>query len=179
MTPRNKGVVLSVWQQNITKIYEAHVAYIFIITLNLHTAVKRGWWRHQMETFSALLALSGGNSPVTSEFPPQRPVTRSFMFSLICAWINGWVNNREAGEGRHHSAHYDVIVMGQTHSTRDVLICIGLRLSSCWLLVLCCQIEMQKSTHSVASMLVKQPWPVWPNERYQTKVNTTTHEQRA
>ena len=35
------------------------------------------WWRHQMETFSALLALSEGNSPVTGEFPSQRPVTRS------------------------------------------------------------------------------------------------------
>ena len=36
------------------------------------------WWRHQMETFSALLALCVGNSPVTREFPSQRPVTRSF-----------------------------------------------------------------------------------------------------
>ena len=36
------------------------------------------WWRHQMETFSALLALSAGNSPVTGEFPSRRPVTRSF-----------------------------------------------------------------------------------------------------
>ena len=36
------------------------------------------WWRHQMEAFSALLALCAGNSPVTGEFPPQRPVTRSF-----------------------------------------------------------------------------------------------------
>ena len=36
------------------------------------------WWRHQMETFSALLALCEGNSPVTGEFPTQRPVTRSF-----------------------------------------------------------------------------------------------------
>ena len=36
------------------------------------------WWRHQMETFSALLALCVGNSPVTGEFPTQRPVTRSF-----------------------------------------------------------------------------------------------------
>ena len=37
-----------------------------------------GWWRHQMETFSALLALCAGNSPVAREFPSQRPVTRSF-----------------------------------------------------------------------------------------------------
>ena len=36
------------------------------------------WWRHQMETFSASLALCAGNSPVTGEFPSQRPVTRSF-----------------------------------------------------------------------------------------------------
>ena len=42
------------------------------------------WWRHQMETFSALLALCAGNSPVTGEFPPQRPVTQSFDVSLIC-----------------------------------------------------------------------------------------------
>ena len=39
-----------------------------------------------METFSALLVICEGNSPVTVEFPTQRPVTRS----LICIWINGW-----------------------------------------------------------------------------------------
>ena len=36
------------------------------------------WWYHQMGTFSALLALCAGNSPVTGEFPTQRPVMRSF-----------------------------------------------------------------------------------------------------
>ena len=36
------------------------------------------WWRHQMETFSALLAFCEGNPPVTGGFPSQRPVTRSF-----------------------------------------------------------------------------------------------------
>ena len=36
---------------------------------------------------------------------------RVLMFSLICAWINGWVNNLEAGDLRHHRAHYDVTVM--------------------------------------------------------------------
>ena len=35
------------------------------------------WWRHEMETFSALLAICAGNSPVPGEFPTQRPVTRS------------------------------------------------------------------------------------------------------
>ena len=36
------------------------------------------WWRHQMETFSASLALCAGNSPVTGEIPTQRPVAQSF-----------------------------------------------------------------------------------------------------
>ena len=36
------------------------------------------WWRYRMETFSALLVFCAGNSPVTGEFPAQRPVTRSF-----------------------------------------------------------------------------------------------------
>ena len=37
----------------------------------------RTWWLHQMETFSALLTICAGNSPVTGEFPVQKPVTRS------------------------------------------------------------------------------------------------------
>ena len=63
-------------------------------------------WRHQMETFSALLAICAGNSPVN-----KGQWRGALMFSLICAWINGWVNNREAGNLRRHRAHYDVIVM--------------------------------------------------------------------
>ena len=35
----------------------------------------------------------------------------ALMFSLICAWINGWVNNRKAGDLRHHCVHYDVTIM--------------------------------------------------------------------
>ena len=43
------------------------------------------WWRHQKETFFALLALCAGNSPVPVEFPSQRPVTRSFdVFFDLC-----------------------------------------------------------------------------------------------
>ena len=35
----------------------------------------------------------------------------ALVFSLICAWINGWINNGEAGDLRLHLAHYDVTVM--------------------------------------------------------------------
>ena len=64
-----------------------------------------------MEMFSALLAICEGNSPVPGEFPTQRPVTRSFDFSLICVGINGWVNNRLAGDLTRYCAHFDVTVM--------------------------------------------------------------------
>ena len=60
------------------------------------------WWRHQREAFSALLAICAGNSPVTSDVE---------LCCLICAWINAWVNTREAGDLRRHRVHYDVIVM--------------------------------------------------------------------
>ena len=69
------------------------------------------WWRHQMESFSALLALCAGNSPVTGEFLHKGQRYGALVFSLIYAWINGWVNNRVASGLRRHHAHYSVIVM--------------------------------------------------------------------
>ena len=48
-------------------------------------------------------------SPVNS--PHKGQWRGALMFSLICVWINGWANNREAGDLRRHRAHYDVIVM--------------------------------------------------------------------
>ena len=68
------------------------------------------WWRHQMENFLVILALCEGNSPVTSEFPSQRPMTRIFDVFFDLRWINGWVNIREAGDWRRHRAHHDVTV---------------------------------------------------------------------
>ena len=44
------------------------------------------------------------------EFPAQRPVTQSFEDFFICAWINDWVNNREAGDLRSHRVHYNASV---------------------------------------------------------------------
>ena len=64
-----------------------------------------------METISALLYLCAGNWLVTGEFPSQKPVTRSFDAFFDLRAKNDWVNNREAGDLRRHSAHYDVIVL--------------------------------------------------------------------
>ena len=74
-----------------------------------------------METFSSLLAFCAGNSPVTGEFPSQRPVTRSFD---VFFHINGSVNNRGTGDLRRHRARYDVIVMvSPTYIAVCVVIC--------------------------------------------------------
>ena len=63
-----------------------------------------------MEKNSALLALCAGNSPVSGEFPAQRPVTRSFdvFFDLR---VNKRLSKHKAGDSRRYRAHYDVIVM--------------------------------------------------------------------
>ena len=47
--------------------------------------------------------------PVNS--PHKGQLRWALMFSLICAWINDWVNYREAGYLKRHRTHYDVIVM--------------------------------------------------------------------
>ena len=57
-------------------------------------------------------------SPVNS--PHKGQWRRALMFSLICVWINGWVNNREAGDLRRYRAHYDVIVMIYTYASPDL-----------------------------------------------------------
>ena len=76
-------------------------------SFNLHSPR----WRHQMETFFALLALCEGNSPVTGEFPSQRPVTRSFavFFDLR---LNKRLNKQSRRRDlKRHRAHYDVTVI--------------------------------------------------------------------
>ena len=64
-----------------------------------------------MESFSALLVLCAGNSPVPVTSPHKDQWRGALVFSLICAWINDWVNNREADDLRRHRGHYDVNVM--------------------------------------------------------------------
>ena len=71
----------------------------------------RSWWRHQMETFSAYLAFCAGNSPAPVNSSHKGRWRRALVFSFIYAWINDWVNNREAGDLRCHRGHCDVDVM--------------------------------------------------------------------
>ena len=73
------------------------------------------WWKfHQNEDISVSVHYHDGvikwkHLRVTGPFKSQW--RGALMFSLICAWINGWVSNREADNLRRHRAHYDVTVM--------------------------------------------------------------------
>ena len=64
-------------------------------------------WKHfpRYWPFVRGIHLSRVNSPHKGQW------RGALMFSLMCVWINGWENNREAGDLRRHRAHYDVIVM--------------------------------------------------------------------
>ena len=59
--------------------------------------------------------------PVNSPHKVQWRV--ALMFSLICVWINDWVNNREAGDLRRYRAHYDIIVTKYIMSAKWQNVC--------------------------------------------------------
>ena len=60
-------------------------------------------------------------SPVNSPYKGQW--RGALMFSLICVWKNGWVNNCEAGDLRRYHAHYDVTIMSWCLITVTLLEC--------------------------------------------------------
>ena len=64
-------------------------------------------WKH----FPHYWPFVQGIHPSPMNSPHKGQWRGALMFSLICAWINGWVNNREAGDLRRYRAHYDVTVM--------------------------------------------------------------------
>ena len=68
----------SSWSFIITDSRWAHSDHSYTKTIVVKWIIHNAWRRHQMETFSALLAICAGNSSATGEFPAQRPVTRSF-----------------------------------------------------------------------------------------------------
>ena len=67
------------WHQNSVECLNVSLFELIQPANDFWTSIYNAWtWRHQIEGFSALLALCAGNSPVTGEFPSQRPVTRNF-----------------------------------------------------------------------------------------------------
>ena len=103
------------WNSNMYVKYR-HFDEIYMIASRVD---KMTWWRHQMETFPALLAICAGNSPVPGEFPTQRPVTRSFdaFFDLrqtnnlfVTAWVTP--SARIGPSFKYRTYHYSDVIMG-------------------------------------------------------------------
>ena len=78
---------------------------ILYIIHTLHYDVIK--WKHFPRYWSFVRGIH--RSPVNS--PHKGQWRGALIFILICARINGWVNNREAGDLRRYRTHYDVIVM--------------------------------------------------------------------
>ena len=75
------------------------------IVVSVHDDVIK--WKHFPRYWPFVRGIH--RSPVN--FPHKGHWRGALMFSLICTWINGWVNNRKAGDLRHHRTHYDVTIM--------------------------------------------------------------------
>ena len=73
--------------------------------------IKFAWWPHQMKHFPRSWPFVRGIHRLPVNSPHKGQWRGALVFSLICAWTNAWVNNREAGDLRRHCAHYDVIAM--------------------------------------------------------------------
>ena len=86
-------------QQNIFTIY----------CWTLHDDVIK--WKHFPRNWPFVRGIH--RYPVNS--PHKGQWRGALMFSVICVWINDWVNNREAGDLRRYRAHYDVIVMSRLY----------------------------------------------------------------
>ena len=114
---------------------------------------NRTGWRHQMETFSALLALCAGNSPVTGEFPSQRPVTRSFdvFFDLRLnkrlskQWWGWWFETP--------SPHYYVTVMKIFHYRNEFEnVCFNMIVI--FILTMCSELTLKLSWHFKGTLII-------------------------
>ena len=74
-----------------------------------------------METFSALLAICAGNSPVPGEFPAQRPVTRNFNVCIDLRLNKQLSKQHEADDLRRYRGNYDVTALEPKYSGRTRL----------------------------------------------------------
>ena len=97
------GILLKPW-------FKLLVSILVVVAL-MSAAGVLSWWRHQLEKNPRYWPFVWGihRAPVNS--PHTGQWRGALVFSLICAWINDWVNNGEAGDLVLHRAHCDVTVM--------------------------------------------------------------------
>ena len=102
--------------QNILKIWDliCHGMINWVVTFSLQPCTV-GARNYMMTSSNGNIFRVTGH--LCGEFTgPHKGQWRGpLMFSLISVWINGWENNREAGDLRRYRAHYVVIVMMQEY----------------------------------------------------------------
>ena len=96
-------------KMNSTPCLLIHEKALLIIPFDHDDVIK---WKHFPRYWPFVRGIH--RSPVNS--PHKGQWRGALMFSLICVWINGWVNNREAGDLKLYRAYYDVIVMDEDAS---------------------------------------------------------------
>ena len=119
--------------------------------------MRTSWWHHQMETFSALLAICAGNSPVPGEFPARRPVTRSFdvFFDLrlnkhLSKQSGGWwFETLSRPLWRHRNVIYCCLL------SVDLPISFG-------------DVSLLAVNLMIASWPMRQPWRLWVNRWHES-----------
>ena len=108
-----KQLICVSWHYHTLSPFDSNISYLVT------------WWCHQMETFFALLAICTGNSPITGEFPAQRPGARSFdvFFDLHLnklfskQWWGWWFETPSCPLWRHHNELFLWYLMFQHYET--------------------------------------------------------------
>ena len=110
---------LFIWFQNINHAFDPNL-HISVTTGKIHSKMDKESqnqeynddvikWKHCPRHWPFVRGIH--RPPMNC--PHKGQWRRALMLYLICDWINGWVNNRKAGDLRRHPAHYDVTVMIQ------------------------------------------------------------------
>ena len=105
VTWRHQVITLTIVVISSTRSSGIHSSVMFTWIHKIHDDVIK--WKHFPRYWQFVRGIH--RSPVNS--PHKGQWRGALKFSLICARINAWVNNREAGDLRRNHAHYDVTVM--------------------------------------------------------------------
>ena len=109
----SKHVHIIISENRINTGHSANLCQHYQVIFDTQLSIRWNWhddvikWKHFPRYWPFVRGIH--RSPVNS--PHKGQWRGALMFSLICVWINGSVNNREAGDLRCYGAHYDVIVM--------------------------------------------------------------------
>ena len=124
-------------------------------TVFLIETATSAWWCHQMETNSALLVLCEWKPPLDS--PHKLQWRGALMFSLICAWTNGWQTIETPGL-RRHRPHYDVTVMDDATFVMTTLGLQWIMFLSAWFVTSLAMIRLfRQNKGSIVSIRITKP----------------------